>query len=358
MVVYDAIFILNLEIERFKVRILTQNPLIREEQKAENWLEILANAVSDPEKLLKMLDLPINAFEKDIQARRLFPMRVPLPFVQKMEKGNPQDPLFLQVMTAQQEFLVEEGFSKDPLEEQQTAAPNILHKYHNRLLFMIKNGCAVNCRYCFRRHFPYEQNKGNKANWLKALDYIAENPQIEEIIWSGGDPLMAKDHEIDWLIKALEKIPHLQRLRIHTRLPVVIPQRITDELCQILAEGRFQTVLVTHINHANEIDEQFALAMTALKQAGVTLLNQSVLLKGVNDDANILKALSDRLFSVGILPYYLHLLDKVEGASHFYLSDESAVKIYKDLQKISSGYLVPKLAREIAHEPNKTLYAP
>jgi len=340
------------------VYILPQKPLIREEQKTQNWLEILANAVSDPEMLLRMLNLPVNDFAKDIQARRLFPMRVPLPFVQKMEKGNPQDPLFLQVMTAQQEFLAEKGFSKDPLDEQQAAAPNILHKYHNRLLLMVKGGCAINCRYCFRRHFPYNQNKGNKANWLKALDYIAENPQIEEIIWSGGDPLMAKDHEIDWLIKQLEKIPYLQRLRIHTRLPVVIPQRITDELCQILAQSRFQTVLVTHINHANEIDGIFADAMNKLKAIGVTLLNQSVLLKQINDNANTLKSLNEKLFSVGILPYYLHLLDKVEGASHFYISDESAGQIYQDLQKISSGYLVPKLAREIAHEPNKTLYAP
>lgn len=335
------------------MRILTQNNGIREE----NWLEILANSVSDPQVLLQKLGLPIEKFEKDIAARRLFPLRVPQPFIDKMERGNPHDPLFLQVMSAAREFLTAEGFSKDPLEEQQTAAPNLLHKYHNRVLLMVKSGCAVNCRYCFRRHFPYDQNKGNKVNWQKALDYIALHQEVEEVIFSGGDPLMAKDDELNWLIKRLENIPHLQRLRIHTRLPVVIPQRITDELCDLLAGSRLPTVLVTHINHGNEIDEFFARAMAKLKNGGVTLLNQSVLLKGINDNAQILKTLSDKLFQAGILPYYLHLLDKVEGSAHFHLEDQRALEIYRDLQRITSGYLVPKLAREIANQSNKTLYS-
>lgn len=338
------------------MHILTQNFPIREE-KSEIWLQILANSISNPKELLQKLELPFEHFEQDIAARKLFAMRVPQPFIDKMEKGNPQDPLFLQVMTLQQEFIQAEGFSTDPLEEQKTPIPNILHKYHNRVLLMVKGGCAINCRYCFRRHFPYQDNKGNKTNWQKALDYIANNPQIEEVIFSGGDPLMAKDHELDWLIKKLEKIPHLKRLRIHTRLPVVIPQRITDQLCQILAQSPLTTVIVTHINHANEIDAKFTEAMIKLKKAGITLLNQSVLLKGINDNPQILKQLSDKLFNAHILPYYLHLLDKVEGASHFYISDQNALQIYQDLQAISSGYLVPKLAREIANQPNKTLYA-
>lgn len=335
------------------MRILTQNIVIREEQ---SWTDLLANAISDPKLLLNTLNLPAEAFEKDIVARRLFPLRVPLPFVQRMEKGNPKDPLFLQVMSSADEFIQVEGFTTDPLEEQESVVPSVLHKYHNRLLLMVKGGCAVNCRYCFRRHFPYADNKGNKVNWQKALDYIAIRPEIEEVIFSGGDPLMAKDHELNWLIKNLENIPHLQRLRIHTRLPVVIPQRITPELCKMLSESRFQTVLVTHINHPNEIDTTLSAAIFKLKQAGVVLLNQSVLLKNINDDAQILKQLSDKLFSINILPYYLHLLDKVEGASHFYIEDEKALNIYKILQSITSGYLVPKLAREIAKEPNKTLY--
>ncbi|OOF70842.1 EF-P beta-lysylation protein EpmB [Rodentibacter caecimuris] len=336
------------------MRILPQNSLIREEQ---NWLDILKNSISDPILLLKTLNLSVTQFSQDIDARRLFPLRVPQPFIEKMEKGNPQDPLFLQVMTLSQEFIEAPGFSLDPLQEQKNDVPNLLHKYHNRLLLMVKGGCAINCRYCFRRHFPYSQNPGNKANWQQALNYISMHQEIEEVIFSGGDPLMAKDHELTWLIKQLENIPHLQRLRIHTRLPIVIPQRITQAFCELLEQSRLQCILVTHINHPNEIDECLARAIYKLRHIGVTLLNQSVLLKKINDDPCVLKILSDRLFSIGILPYYLHLLDKVQGASHFYISDEQALQIYKNLQSLTSGYLVPKLAREIAGEPNKTLYA-
>jgi EF-P beta-lysylation protein EpmB len=331
---------------------ITQNTPFRE---ALSWLDYLAEATNDPEKLLEQLNLPKERFKQDIAARRLFPLRVPQPFIDKMEKGNPHDPLFLQVMSSQQEFFQTAGFSRDPLQEQQSAVPNILHKYHNRVLLMVKGGCAINCRYCFRRHFPYQDNKGNKQNWQTALDYIAQHREIEEVIFSGGDPLMAKDHELDWLLTALEQIEHVKTVRIHTRLPVVIPQRITSQLCQRLQQSRLNKVLVTHINHPNEIDRTLAMYLDRLRVANVVLLNQSVLLKGVNDNAEVLKKLSDKLFSVGVLPYYLHLLDKVQGAGHFYLDDQQALAIYRQLQKISSGYLVPKLAREIAGEPNKTL---
>ncbi|OOF51469.1 EF-P beta-lysylation protein EpmB [Rodentibacter trehalosifermentans] len=337
------------------MHILTQEPAIREEQ---NWCHILKNSISDSRVLLNILNLSEQDFAASFNARKLFALRVPQPFVDKMEKGNPRDPLFLQVMCADLEFVQAEGFSSDPLEEQEAnAVPNILHKYQNRLLFMVKGGCAVNCRYCFRRHFPYDENPGNKKSWQQALDYIAEHTEIEEVIFSGGDPLMAKDDELAWLIKRLENLPHLQRLRIHTRLPVVIPQRITNEFCEMLAESRLQTVMVSHINHPNEIDDRLGEAMQKLHHAGIVLLNQSVLLKGINDNAHILKSLSDKLFHIGILPYYLHLLDKVQGASHFLISDAEAHAIYKTLQSLTSGYLVPKLAREIAGEPNKTLYA-
>lgn len=320
-----------------------------------DWLADLATAFNDPVELLNFLALPLAEFEQDIQARKLFALRVPRPFAEKMKKGDRFDPLFLQAMSSGQEFLSAEGFSQDPLEEQHAAAPNILHKYHNRLLFMLKNSCAINCRYCFRRHFPYQEVKSGKASWQQSLAYIAEHTEVEEVILSGGDPLMAKDHDIDWLLTELETIPHIKTLRIHSRLPVVIPNRITDELCQRLSVSRLHCVLVNHINHANEIDAVFAEKMAKLKVAGVVLLNQSVLLKGVNDNAQTLKALSDKLFSYGILPYYLHLLDKVEGASHFYIDDNEALRIYQELQRITSGYLVPKLVREIGGEPHKTL---
>lgn len=319
------------------------------------WLEDLAQAFNNPSDLLDFLELNPTDFEQDIMARKLFALRVPRPFAEKMQKKERNDPLFLQAMSLQQEFLQADGFVKDPLEEQHSPAPNILHKYHNRLLFMIKNSCAINCRYCFRRHFPYQEVKSGKESWKQSLAYIAKHAEVEEVILSGGDPLMAKDEELAWIINALEAIPHIKTLRIHSRLPVVIPNRITTELCQLLGQSRLHCVLVTHINHANEIDEVFAEKMQMLKKAQVVLLNQSVLLKGVNDNPQVLKQLSDKLFEYGILPYYLHLLDKVEGASHFYIEDSQAIAIYKALQRISSGYLVPKLAREIAFEPNKTL---
>lgn len=319
------------------------------------WLQDLANAFNDPTELLRFLDFDPSDFAQDLPARKLFAVRVPRPFAEKMQKNDRNDPLFLQAMALQDEFLQADDFVKDPLEEQHSPAPNILHKYHNRLLFMLKNSCAINCRYCFRRHFPYDDVKSGKAVWKQGLAYIAEHRELEEVILSGGDPLMAKDHEIDWILSELEHIPHIKTLRIHSRLPVVIPNRITPEFADCLQRSRLNVVLVTHINHANEIDDIFAEKMAILKQAGVMLLNQSVLLKGVNDNAKTLKALSDKLFGYGILPYYLHLLDKVEGASHFYVSDEQAFMIYEELQRITSGYLVPKLAREIAFEPHKTL---
>ena len=319
------------------------------------WLTDLANAFNNPVALLEFLELDPADFSQDILARKLFALRVPKSFAEKMEKGNRYDPLFLQAMASANEFLQAEGFVKDPLEEQHSPAPNILHKYQNRLLFMIKNSCAINCRYCFRRHFPYDEIKSGKQIWQQGLDYIAAHKEIEEVIFSGGDPLMAKDAELDWLITQLEQIPHIQTLRIHSRLPVVIPNRITETLCQRLLQSRLHIVLVTHINHANEIDEIFAQKMQMLKQANVVLLNQSVLLKSVNNQAECLKQLSHKLFSIGILPYYLHLLDRVEGASHFFIEDAEALMIYRKLQKITSGYLVPKLAREIGGEPNKTL---
>ncbi|WP_427838771.1 EF-P beta-lysylation protein EpmB [Actinobacillus pleuropneumoniae] len=329
-------------------------PILIESSKPQ-WLIELAQAFNDPITLLEHLELNPKEFETAITARKLFALRVPRPFVEKMQKGDKNDPLFLQAMSAAAEFLQAEGFVKDPLEEQHSPAPNILHKYHNRLLFMIKNSCAINCRYCFRRHFPYDDVKSGKAVWQQGLDYIAAHTELEEVIFSGGDPLMAKDGELDWLISALEQIPHIKTLRIHTRLPVVIPSRITEQLCDRLSKSRLKVVMVTHINHPNEVDEVLADKLNQLRQSKVVLLNQSVLLKGVNDNAQILKALSNKLFESGVLPYYLHLLDKVEGASHFFIEDRQAAEIYKELQRITSGYLVPKLAREIAREPNKTL---
>ncbi|SLM64766.1 MULTISPECIES: EF-P beta-lysylation protein EpmB [Dickeya] len=322
----------------------------------EDWLVQLADVITDPDELLHTLGLenhPQLSAGRD--ARKLFALRVPRAFAARMRYRDARDPLLLQVLTAQEEFITTPGFSHDPLDEQHSVVPGLLHKYHNRALLLVKGGCAVNCRYCFRRHFPYQDNQGNKANWHQALEYIRQHPELDEIIFSGGDPLMAKDHELDWLLSELEPISHIKRLRIHTRLPVVIPARITDALCQRLASSALQVILVTHINHANEIDESLRYAMQRLRRANVTLLNQSVLLRGVNDNAETLAALSNALFDAGILPYYLHVLDKVQGAAHFLVPDDEARALVRQLMAKVSGYLVPGLTREIGGEASKTL---
>lgn len=321
----------------------------------EDWLQQLADVITDPDELLRILFLNEHPhLQQGTGARRLFPLRVPRAFVARMQPGNASDPLLLQVLTAREEFIAAPGFTSDPLDEQRSVVPGLLHKYRNRALLLVKGGCAVNCRYCFRRHFPYQDNQGNKTNWLQALDYIRQHPELDEIIFSGGDPLMAKDHELSWLLDQLEDIKHIRRLRIHTRLPVVIPARITVTLCQRLGSSRLQVLMVTHINHANEIDQPLRDSMARLKQAGVTLLNQSVLLRGVNNDADVLATLSNALFDAGILPYYIHVLDKVQGAAHFMVDDDEARQLMKGLLSRVSGYLVPRLTREVGGEPSKT----
>jgi EF-P beta-lysylation protein EpmB len=320
----------------------------------QNWLKQLTNAISDPQKLLDYLNIDSAPFEKGLAARTLFAQRVPISFIDRMERGNPNDPLLRQVLPLEQEFEQHPGYTNDPLEEQNTPLSGLLHKYKNRVLLIVKGGCAINCRYCFRRHFPYQENQGGKTTWQKNLDYIAQHSEINEVILSGGDPLMAKDHELEWLINGIAAIGHVNTVRIHTRLPVVIPDRITQELCELFTHTTLKVVLVTHINHANEIDTALEKAMTKLRQANVTLLNQGVLLKGVNDSASALVSLSERLFSVGILPYYLHLLDKVQGAQHFYVSDDTARELMQQIIPQLSGYLVPRLTREISGRTSKT----
>ena len=329
-----------------------------EQPNKDEWIFELANVVTDIKELYRCLNLdPETISLPMVQARKQFPLRVPMAFINRMKKGDSQDPLLLQVLCDEKELINVAGFSEDPLEEQNNTIPGLLHKYHNRALLMTKTACAINCRYCFRRHFPYHDNQGTKKNLGAALAYIASHPELDEIILSGGDPLMAKDHEMAFLITELEKIPHIKRLRIHSRLAVVIPNRITSELCRLFAKTRLQIVLVTHINHPNEIDDNVTNAIKRLKEHQVTVLNQSVLLKKVNDDADVLACLSNKLFSIGILPYYIHLLDKVQGAAHFLVDDDNAKQIMRQLAKNVSGYLVPKLAREIGGEKSKRVIA-
>lgn len=313
------------------------------------WKQQLQSAVTDPAKLYALLDLTYES-----GPRPTFPLRVPQPFIARMQKGNPNDPLLLQVMMQSQELNEVDGYSDDPLAEKTTnPIPGLLHKYHGRVLLTLTGSCAVNCRYCFRRHFAYVENQA-LAHWQQILDYIAADKTITEVILSGGEPLLVDDAQLQDLIPTLEEIPHLQTLRLHTRMPVVIPARVTDALVRILKHSRLQVIIVLHINHPNEIDAEFIDAMICLKPVS-QLLNQSVLLKGINDSADTLIYLSQKLFQVGILPYYLHQLDRVQGAHHFYVSKEKGLKIIAEMQASLPGYLVPRYVKEIAQDKSKQL---
>jgi len=231
--------------------------------------------------------------------------------------------------------------------------PGVLHKYHGRVLLMATGACAVHCRYCFRRHFPYAEANPVVDRWRQALDYIAGDDSIAEVILSGGDPLSMSDRRLADLTRRLDAIPHLRRLRLHTRLPIVLPERVNDELLDWLGATRLKTAVVVHANHANEIDSSVIAALSRLKASGAELLNQSVLLRGVNDSTEALMALSEKLFEAGVLPYYLHLLDKVQGAAHFEVEETAARCLMAELSRQVPGYLVPRLVREIPGAPGK-----
>jgi EF-P beta-lysylation protein EpmB len=319
-----------------------------------SWQKDLRQVITDPEKLLTLLDINSAEYLQHFNAKQLFPVRVPLPFISRMKKSDFNDPLLKQVMPLSNEFIMSDGFSTDPLEEHDTVAEGLLHKYKNRVLMIVRAGCAINCRYCFRRHFPYQENSPNKQRWQQALIYIAEHSEISEVIFSGGDPLMANDSHLTWLVEQIEAITHVKRLRIHTRLPVVIPSRITKGLVDLLIRTRLKATMVLHINHANEIDDNFAQALEPLREARIPLFNQSVLLNGVNDKSDTLIALSEKMFDIGIIPYYLHLFDPVQGAAHFDVTEKKAVKIVNEMLASLPGFLMPKLVREIAGQTNKT----
>ncbi|MEH6452814.1 MAG: EF-P beta-lysylation protein EpmB [Psychromonas sp.] len=319
------------------------------------WQKELSNAVKNPLQLLQLLDISPESLTLSDIARKQFPMLVPLPFIKKMKKGDINDPLLKQVLPIADEELVSPDYSTDPLQEHDSAIPGLLHKYQSRVLLILKSGCAVNCRYCFRRHFPYQDNNINKKQIQQVIAYIKAHPEVNEVILSGGDPLMSKDDHLQYIIDQLEPLPQLTRLRIHTRLPVVIPSRITDKLAKMLQQSRFNIVCVLHINHANEIDQSFKDAIYKLHQAGVQLLNQGIILKGINDNSQALIELSEALFATHILPYYLFLLDKVQGAQHFDLEENKAQNLIKAMNAALPGYLVPKLSREIAGEKSKTV---
>jgi len=318
-----------------------------------SWQQQWQESFKDIDALLAYLNLSSHEVHALKQAHD-FPLKVPLAFAERMQKGDPNDPLLAQILPVSQELQLVPGYNNDPLAENDAnPLPGLLHKYHGRVLLTLSGACAVHCRYCFRRHFPYEKNNPGSKGWEPVFEYLAAHPDIQEVILSGGDPLSVSDAIFGRFVQQLEAIPSIKYLRIHTRFPIMIPARITDEFVRILSETRFRTTMVLHSNHANEWDETLISPLKQLRTAGVTLLNQAVLLRGVNDNTQTLIDLSYRLYDYGIMPYYLHLLDKVSGASHFEISKPKAVEFIRNMIAILPGYLVPKLVYEAPHRKSK-----
>ncbi|MDA0893976.1 MAG: EF-P beta-lysylation protein EpmB [Proteobacteria bacterium] len=310
------------------------------------WQRILADSLTTSNQLLSRLGLMTDQVQSVDQSPD-FPVRVPEPFVTRMVPGDPHDPLLRQVLAVADERQAMPGFVKDPLDELEGPMPGVLHKYRSRVLVIYRGGCAINCRYCFRRHFPYQENTLTARDIDGLVSYLKAHPEVNEVILSGGDPLMADDQALSGLFVRLESVSSIHRLRIHTRLPIVIPERVTDLLCQTIATTALPVVMVLHSNHANEIDQSVMDAVSQLRVVCRSVLNQSVILKGINDSADALIALSERLFEAGIDPYYLNVLDRVSGAHHFDVSDLEVAALHQALLNALPGYLVPKLVREV-----------
>lgn len=312
-----------------------------------HWQTQLAQAITDPAELCQRLQLDPALLPAARRAAALFPLRVPRGFVARMRTGDPYDPLLLQVLPLSNELDPTRGFTADPVGERQVmVAAGLLHKYAGRALLITTGACAIHCRYCFRREFPYGDFKG--GNWNDALAYLARNTNINEIILSGGDPLTLSNRRLHTLISKLSSITHLEHLRIHTRQPIVLPERIEPDLIALLTSSRFKPIIVLHANHPNEIDATVSTALHQLNTAGIVLFNQTVLLKGINDSADILIKLSQTLFRNRVIPYYLHLLDKVRGTDHLLVDAPVATDIIRTMRHQLPGYLVPRLVQEKA----------
>ncbi|HCU0566787.1 TPA: EF-P beta-lysylation protein EpmB [Acinetobacter baumannii] len=322
----------------------------------QNWQSQLSDLITDPLELLNLLELSTDQLLSGaILASEKFKLRVPRAFVGKMNAKDPLDPLLLQVLPHHLELEEHPEFVTDPLgEEAANQLPGVLHKYKSRFLLTLTGACAVHCRYCFRRHFPYQENLPKNEDWLNIKNYIESNPDINEVILSGGDPLTLSNRKLALWLERLSSLKQVKILRIHSRVPIVIPNRIDEELISLLKNSRLRIILVVHSNHASELDDFTCSKFLQLSEHHITVLNQAVLLKGVNDSAQTLTDLSYRLFEARVMPYYLHVLDKVKGAQHFDLIPSEIDAIYQDVLASLPGYLVPKLVREIAGEKNKT----
>jgi EF-P beta-lysylation protein EpmB len=321
---------------------------------AATWQQVMKEAVRDAGKLCRLLELSEEFVTQAAQAAEHFPVFVPRPFLARMRHGDPADPLLLQVLPQNPETATVPGFTVDPVGDLfATLQPGLLQKYHGRVLMVTTGACAVHCRYCFRRHFPYSQAPRSLTDWQPAFEQIEADDSIHEVILSGGDPLTLVDSLLAQLADRLAQIPHLRRIRLHTRLPIVIPQRITAELLNWLTATRLTPMVVVHINHPNEIDAAVIAALERLLDAGVPLLNQAVLLRGVNDSADVLTQLCEQLVNLRVLPYYLHQLDRVAGAAHFEVPIARGQQIIAELQTRLPGYAVPRYVQEIPGREHK-----
>jgi len=322
------------------------------------WQTALANAIKQPTALLAQLGLSDKLQAIDADAIKNFPLRVPQAYVNKMRHGDKNDPLLRQVFPLLDEGYDVANFVADPVGDNlAVTSPGILQKYQGRALLLTTGACAIHCRYCFRRHFPYGDSNPLASQWQQTLSNIADDISINEVILSGGDPLSLSDNKLAMMVADLENIPHLKRLRIHTRLPIVLPERVDEHLLSWITSSKLHVVMVIHANHANEIDSIVHQALDKLRLAGCQLLNQTVLLKGINDSSQDLYNLSERLSEVRVMPYYLHLLDKVSGASHFDVTEQRGIELIAEIRKILPGYLVPRLVREQQGEASKTIIA-
>ncbi|MCK7593812.1 EF-P beta-lysylation protein EpmB [Pseudomarimonas salicorniae] len=319
-----------------------------------DWRRAYRDLVTDPHELLALLGLESLAGRLPA-AGHAFPLRVPRGFVARMRPGDPEDPLLRQVLPLDAEYRPQPGFDLDAVGDLASReAPGVLHKYQGRALLIATGSCAIHCRYCFRRHFPYSEELAARDGWAPALAALRADPSIDEVLLSGGDPLALSTAKLAQLTAALSDLPQLRRLRLHTRLPVVLPERVDCELLDWLATLPWPVAMVLHANHAQEIDTRVAEACAALRRSGVQLLNQAVLLRGVNDSVEAQAGLSERLFEAGVLPYYLHQLDRVAGAAHFEVGDDEARSLIEQLRRRLPGYLLPRLVREVAGEPYKS----
>ena len=313
------------------------------------WQQLWREAVRDPRELLRMLGLEHAGPGISDAAAAQFPLRVPRGFVARMRHGDAADPLLRQVLPLDAEMQAMPGFSLDAVGDGEAkAADGVIRKYRGRALLVATGSCAVHCRYCFRRHFPYAEETAAAGGWREAIELIRRDPGIDEVILSGGDPWSLGTAKLSELTDGLTDVPHLKRLRIHTRLPIVLPERVDPALLDWLAALPWPVAVVLHANHANEFDPSVDAAVAGMRATGASVLNQAVLLRGVNDSVEALAALSERSFAAGVLPYYLHQLDRVHGAAHFEVDDDRARQLHADLATRLSGYLVPKLVREVA----------